>query len=784
MKSERDAPPSRPDVPPALTGTAAVPMELLSALLGDFPDPVVVTNPDRVVVFLNGAAQKLFGGVLQPGHPCPLCAETAIIARTGEDTSRHPQCPKLGESYKRVPVLLKTRWPIGAPLSLSATPIRGAGHQKAGCFIHIREHVDLLVHPVMERQMATLSSILENFPMPFFMVDPFLVVTHINEHMEKLTGYSRSEVVGKMTCGALLNTAQCDTCDCVLKQVMEHRKPISGLRRAVRTRDGREIQVTVSGSIITDPEGRVIGGFEAIRDITRVVEAEQKLDLLTQLTQEGLLMADENYRVVFANSRMMEILNIPRGRIIGMHLGEVLSSQHLHMAQELGSLVDQNLQQETRFCSILDPPQAEDHIPRVFETCMAVSRLGNKILTCLYLRDLTNRILMERELQKTNAFLTNIIQNSVDGIVVVDKKGVPLIFNEGAERILGYKAEEMVGNKENFRRFYPATAAAEMMRRMRSDEYGPPDKLTTTRMTFINKNGEEVPVNLSATIIRERGEEVGSVGIFSDLREILKVHQELEAAQAQLVHSEKIASLGRMAAGVAHEINNPLAGILIYAELLQRDLAADALHRENLEVIINQTMRCQQIVNRLLDFSRQTLGQRKLFDVNDIIHRCVELISHQAFFHNIKVIQQLDPLLPQIVGDPGQLQQVFTNLLLNAADAMNGQGQIVIASRPTRQGDGVILTFTDTGCGIPPEIRDKIFEPFFTTKPPGKGTGLGLSIVYGVIQRHGGTIEADSSPGERNHLYHPIGPGKPGKYGNYGVRSALMSATGLHGTPE
>ncbi|MFA5112328.1 MAG: PAS domain S-box protein, partial [Desulfobaccales bacterium] len=545
----------------------------------------------------------------------------------------------------------------------------------------------------------------------------------------------------------LLNTVQCFTGDCVLKQVMLHKKAFSGERRVVRTRNGREVPVTVSASIVTDPDGRVIGGFEALRDITPVVEAEQKLDLLTQLTREGLLMADENHRIIFANTRMMEILNIPRSRIIGMHLGEALTSQHLHMAQELASLVDQDFQQETRFCSILDKPDAENHVPRVFETCMAVSRLGAKTITCLYLRDLTSRILIERELQKTNAFLTNIIQSSVDGIVVVDKKGVPLIFNEGAERILGYKAEEMIGNPENFRRFYPLQEATEMMRRMRSNEYGPPDKLNTSRITFINKQGEEVPVNFSATIIRERGEEVGSVGIFTDLREILKVHRELEAAQSQLVHTEKIASLGRMAAGVAHEINNPLAGILIYAELLQRDLAADDAHRENLEVIVNQTMRCQQIVNRLLDFSRQTLGQKKLFDINDVLHRCVELISHQPFFLNIKVEERLDPFLPQIVGDPGQLQQVFTNLLLNAADAMNGQGRITIASRPTPQEDGVILTFSDTGVGIPVEIRDKIFEPFFTTKPPGKGTGLGLSIVYGVMQRHGGAIEADSSPG-------------------------------------
>jgi PAS domain S-box-containing protein len=250
---------------------------------------------------------------------------------------------------------LKAHWPTGAPLNLTVSPIRGPDNRKAGCFILIRESADLLAHPVMAQQMATLSSILENFPMPFFMVDPFLVVTHLNEHMEKLTGYTRDEVVGQMTCGELLNTVQCFTNDCILKQVMLHKKAFSGERRVVRTRNGREVPVTVSASIITDPEGRVIGGFEALRDITPVVEAEQKLDLLTQLTREGLLMADENHRIIFANTRMMEILNIPRSRIIGMHLGEVLTSQHLHMAQELANLVDGgNLQQETQFCSILD----------------------------------------------------------------------------------------------------------------------------------------------------------------------------------------------------------------------------------------------------------------------------------------------------------------------------------------------------------------------------------------------------------------------------------------------
>ncbi len=726
------------DLPPELT--AGLLKGCAQPLFQDFPDPVIIADERGKVVFLNRAAEQLFRDTLGGGDPCPICANLPMA-----NGGAVRQCLVDGEVLHRVPILLPRGGPT-VPFTVTTTPIKDLAGRPAGCFVVLRNETGLLAHPVVELQMATLSGILENFPMPFFMVNPNLMVTHVNERMEKLTGYTREEVLGKMTCGQMLNTVQCDTCDCVLKQVMEQKKPISGLRRVARDRQGREIQVTVSASLITDAEGRVVGGFEAVRDITRVVEAERKLAMLTELTQEGILMADEHQRVLFANAKMEEIAGRPKEELIGLDLGEVLTPQHRKMAAEASRTVVQGLQQASQFCSTLDRPDA-DQGNRVFETCMAVSRLGESALTFIYLRDLTERIQIERELQKAINFLNNIIRSSVDGIVVVDTRGVPLIFNEGAERILGYRAEEVIGNPESFRTFYPPNIAAEMMRRMRSPEYGPPDKLNTTRISFINKNGEEVPVNFSAALIRERGREVASVGIFSDLREHLRVHKELEETQAQLFQAAKIASLGRLAAGVAHEINNPLAGILIYAELLQRDLAAEAEARQNVEVIINQTMRCQQIVTRLLDFSRQSLGQKKLFDLNEVIHRCVDLIGHQTIFHNIKIDLELDPKLPQIIGDPGQLQQVFTNLLLNAADAMSGTGVITVASRPAPAGDGVILTFADTGCGMPPEIRDKIFEPFFTTKPPGKGTGLGLPIVYGVIQRHGGSIEVDSSPG-------------------------------------
>ncbi|MDP3183587.1 MAG: PAS domain S-box protein [Desulfobaccales bacterium] len=740
------------DRPGALLETADLAALLktsLSLLLADFPDPILLVGSQDEVVYLNRLAEKLFGVTLRLGDPCPICPQISGWQEGGDGQVPRGRCLRHGENLNRVPIQIKVRGGRSVPFTVIANPIRDKEGQPAGCFVVLRDlQEDLLASPEIQLQMATLTSIQEHFPMPFFMVDPDLRLTFINERMEKLTGYTRNEVVGKKTCGAVLNTIQCDTEDCVLKQVMKEKKALSGIRRVVKDRQGREIPVVVAASIITDVAGRVIGGFEAIRDITPIVEAEKKIDLLTELTQEGILMADENQHIVFANSRMAEIAGRPKEDLIGQELGKVISPQHQRMAADMVRMVEEGYQEESQFCSTLERPEADQNGNRVFETHMTASRMGQKILTCIYLRDLTYRLKIHEQLQQTNIFLNNIIRCSVDGIVVIDTKGSPLIFSEGAERILGFKASEIIANKEIFRGFYPTELAREMKRRMLSDQYGPPDRLNTTQITFIDKEGKEVPVNFSAAIIRDKnGKEVGSVGIFSDLRETVKMRRQLEESRVQLMQAEKIASLGRLAAGVAHEINNPLAGILIYAELLQRDLQGNAHADPHVEEIINQTLRCQQIVTRLLEFSRQSLGQRTLFDMNEIINRCVHLISHQALFLNIEIVPELDPGLPQIIGDPGELQQVFTNLVLNAADAMHGQGRITITSHPAPQAEGVVLTFTDTGGGIPPDIRDKIFEPFFTTKPPGKGTGLGLAIVYGVIQRHGGTIEVTSPEG-------------------------------------
>jgi two-component system NtrC family sensor kinase len=740
-----------------MTAITGLDLKYSSRIFATFPDPVMVVNRQGRVVFMNPAAEDLFGCSVGAEEEYPLCSEIVVT-----DMKEHPlsteQWLRGRLPLNRAPLRLRNRQGDWSSLSVTVTPIEDEGENVVGCLAILRDiYSDLEACPEIHNELSTLSNILDNFPTPFFTVDPNLTITHMNELMEKLTGYSKEEVVGRMACAAVLCTTQCKTDECVLMQAMEGRRPMAGIRRVIRDRRGRDIPVVVNASLITNGEGNVIGGFEAVRDISRRVEAEKKIELLAEMTQEGILMADENHRVIFANTRLAEITALSKEDIVGMSITELLSPQHDEMISNLLSEPDPENLGHLCFCSTLQSDFDLQDTFRRFETCIGVSRVGKNRITYLYLRDLTERIEIERELRKANTFLNNIIQSSVDGIVVVDTKGNVLVFNEGAERILGYEAAEVLGHSEVLLKFYDLDLAREMMRQIRSTEHGSPGKLNPTRISFTSKSGEEVPVNFSAAIMKEGDREIGSVGIFSDLREHERLRQELadlrehermrrelEQTHRQLLQAEKISSLGRLAAGVAHEINNPLAGVLIYADMLMKEIKHNEQWRQDLEEIINQTLRCKQIVSRLLEFSRQSLEERVVFDVNEVIGHCVELLGRQALFHNIEIIQDLDPALPQILGNPGELEQVFTNLMINAADAMEGRGKLTISSHSDVKAGQVILKFTDTGPGITPAIRDKIFEPFFTTKPVGVGTGLGLSVVYGVVQRHGGDIQVDS----------------------------------------
>jgi two-component system NtrC family sensor kinase len=224
--------------------------------------------------------------------------------------------------------------------------------------------------------------------------------------------------------------------------------------------------------------------------------------------------------------------------------------------------------------------------------------------------------------------------------------------------------------------------------------------------------------------------------------------EELVAMQARVAHSERLASLGMLAAGIAHEINNPLGGILSLTALTLEDLPPDDPQRENLEEVVKQTERCRDIVRGLLEFSRQSRMTTELVDLNKALQETLSLITRQALFFNIEVIKNLDENLPVVLGDESQIQQVFMNIFMNAAQAMEERGTLTITTRRGSPDGCAEVLVTDTGHGIPPDKLNRIFDPFFTTKQSGQGTGLGLSIAYGIVTRHGGSIAVKSEPGK------------------------------------
>ena len=248
----------------------------------------------------------------------------------------------------------------------------------------------------------------------------------------------------------------------------------------------------------------------------------------------------------------------------------------------------------------------------------------------------------------------------------------------------------------------------------------------------------------------ESRDEIGALaGSFNQMASELKTREEaLEEAQAQLVQSEKLAAFGQLGAGIAHEVKNPLAGILGCAQLTLMDLSDVETVRTNVELIEKETDRCKKIIDNLLKFARQGKSILGPTPINDVVRDSVAIVNHQLELQNVKLRTALDDGLPLVRGNANQLQQVLMNLMMNAQQAMEGeQGTVTVRTR--RQDDRtIVVEVQDNGPGMTPEVRDRLFEPFFTTKPTGKGTGLGLSVSYGIIKDHAGEIAVDSEPGE------------------------------------
>jgi PAS domain S-box-containing protein len=458
-------------------------------------------------------------------------------------------------------------------------------------------------------------------------------------------------------------------------------------------------------------------------------------------TPNGVVVIGLDHRIVHANPAARRFLDIRDDNFEGLSLQEVLGQNNSTLLNVILKAFALPL---GKFKKIRHEMEVTENGERSILDAVIVYPPASPDYYLLYLIDITQQKKLEKELRRRNAFFHNLIDSSVDGIIAADMKGNIMLFNKGAQELLGY--DEQTSLQLHVTGLYREGGAYELIKRMRSDDCGGKGRLLRHKLAVKHKDGHDIPVSFSGGIIYDQDQEIATFGLFTDLRALKQIEEDLEQTHNMLMQSEKMAGLGRLAAGVAHEINNPMSGIMLYANLIQEELGDDHHLNEDLQTIIREAERCKVIVADLLEFSHQTNYEMNPVALNDVIHKTITVLQHQPIFHNIEVTMELDENLPSIYGNSIRLNQVVMNIIVNAAQAMDGNGKLHIISRSRANQDINEISISDTGPGIPGDLLEKIFDPFFTTKATGEGTGLGLSVSYAIVKEHKGSIRVNSSP--------------------------------------
>src|SRR5271155_5716320 len=336
------------------------------------------------------------------------------------------------------------------------------------------------------------------------------------------------------------------------------------------------------------------------------------------------------------------------------------------------------------------------------------------------------------EIARLKDFSENIVESLNVGVLAVDLEGIVESWNTRMEQLFGVARQEAVGRQ--LRSLLPEELAAEIAAR------GDAEQITGIYKQRLHHQGKALTLNVSITpLVSKSAERIGRLLLFDDVTQ-------RERMEEQMSQTEKLTSLGLLAAGVAHEVNTPLAVISNYIQMLAKQMPEGDPRQSIIEKIVKQTFRASEIVNNLLNFSRTGAAEAVDIDVNRVVEETLSLVSHPLKTSQIQVVKHLGETLPAVRGSANKLQQVFLNLFLNARDAMPGGGLLEV--RTGAHNGSVEIEIVDTGAGIPREHIHRIFDPFFTTKAVGRGTGLGLSVTYGIIKEHAGKIDVRSTPGK------------------------------------
>jgi two-component system NtrC family sensor kinase len=452
-------------------------------------------------------------------------------------------------------------------------------------------------------------------------------------------------------------------------------------------------------------------------------------DIVTALP-DAVVVTGLDRRVLAVNQSAADLLGWQVGELVGQPIADqVAAGEREHVAaQETLVFAGEPQRYETK---VLNHQTGEE---RDVAVSSGPFRIDDELIgTVATLRDITEPKRAQDTLSRSEARYRNLVESASDAIVTLDANGRFTTVNHAAEIISGYRREELVGQW-----FAPMLSDDELPKALGHFQKALAGETGLFETQFYRKDGEGRTISVTYST-PQRDEEVLCL-----IRDVT----DQKMLQEQLIQSEKMSAIGQLVSGVAHELNNPLAGISAFAQLLLAEKRFPPDQRTAAETIYSEARRASRIVQNLLTFARQHKAEKGPAAMNQVLDDTLELRGYELRVRGIDVRREYDEALPDTMGDAHQLQQVFLNLITNAEQAMErAEGRHHrLTVRTRRAGDAIRIEVEDTGGGVPANLLERIFNPFFTTKPTGHGTGLGLSISLGIVREHEGRIWAENAP--------------------------------------
>ena len=516
--------------------------------------------------------------------------------------------------------------------------------------------------------------------------------------------------------------------------------------------NGGQVPALLTGILRRDREGHITGYEGIVKDVTE--RKRSYLEILREKrTTEGILeglpvptfVIDRNHRIIYWNRACEKLTGHSRDEMVGSY--RYWLPFYSHEGPSMASLVvEQNFKDLEIFYgnkNLKRSPnlpvsfEAYEYFPDFhgsekyfYNTCSPIYDEEGRIQGAVQaIVDVTERERLAQELRESEEKFRSVVEASLDGIVL--HRDLKLLYvNQACLEMFQYdKAEDLLGSDLTKLIDFPYQQAAPQ--RLANLLRGA-SRPRVFEMKGVRRNGGKFDLEVISFPTTYGGRPASQTHI----RDITHKKQ----LEEHLARTDKLASLGQLAAGVAHEMNNPLGSIMVLSYLLLEDMQTDCVERAQIDKIIKEATRCKEIVQGLLEFSRHMPSRMVPLQVNSILEEVLSLVGDHLLFQHIDLVKEFHPDLPLVLGDKNRLEQVFINLLMNSGDAMEGMGRLTVSTSLNPEEDRVRLAFRDTGPGIPEGRVPRLFDPFFTTKEVGKGVGLGLSISYGIIEKHMGRI--------------------------------------------